>query len=387
MKPFEIVAGGGIDDFTTVRHVRASGTNREIGRRLALAARAVHGPLAGPHAVPDPVVQRARMQWFERNAPVLAERILGAGDAFGVDATRTDVDVAWLSTYGVPAGCSVVFYPGTGTKDGHGVLSRHFDFPNLSYTQLFGMRPLANERPLGADPWLVELHPDDGYASLTLAIMDVMGAMDGVNEAGLAVALLADNESPNQEPSVVPQVGLSEQQVVRHLLDTCATVDEAKQALLMAKQYYFFVPCHFVVSDRRGDAFVWEYSPGHNVERIVEGTTETAGRMVCTNHLLHRRTDPFDLPIDTDVDGTAAMTYSRWTALADAVGQGTIVDRDDIREQFRAVRFEAPVPMARTFWHALWDVDDASVEVSFFVRDEEEASVYTEPQRYGLGDR
>jgi hypothetical protein len=387
MEPFDIVAGGGIDDFVTVRHLRASGTNREIGRTLATAARAVHGPLAGPHAVPDPVVQRARMQWFERNAPILSERILGAGDAFGVDASRADADVAWLSTYGVPAGCSVVFYPGAGTKDGHGILSRNFDFPNLSYTQLFGMPSLPDERPMAADPWLVELHPDDGYASLTLAIMDVMGAMDGVNEAGLAVALLADNESPNQEPSVVPQVGLSEQQIVRHLLDTCATVDEAKQALLMAKQYYFFVPCHFVVSDRNGDAFVWEYSPGHNVERIVEGTAETAGRMVCTNHLLHRRPDPFDLPTDTGIDGTAAMTYSRWTALAAAAGEGSIVDRDDIREQFRGVRFEAPVPMARTFWHALWDVDDASVEVSFFVRDDGDVSVYTEPMRFGLDDR
>ena len=76
--------------------------------------------------------------------------------------------------------------------------------------------------------------------------------MDGINEAGLTVALLADNETPEPEPTGTPQVGLSEQQVVRYLLDTCATVDEAKDALLLAKHYYFFTPCHFVVADRSG---------------------------------------------------------------------------------------------------------------------------------------
>ena len=41
---------------------------------------------------------------------------------------------------------------------------------------------MPGERPLGADPWVVETHPDDGYASVTVGIMDVMGAMDGVND-------------------------------------------------------------------------------------------------------------------------------------------------------------------------------------------------------------
>jgi hypothetical protein len=51
--------------------------------------------------------------------------------------------------------------------------------------------------------------------------MDVMGGMDGVNEVGLAVTRLADNESPAPEPSVVPQ-GLSEQQVVCYLIEPAA---------------------------------------------------------------------------------------------------------------------------------------------------------------------
>ena len=41
MESFEIVAGGGIDDFVTVRHLRASGTNREIGERLFVSRHTV----------------------------------------------------------------------------------------------------------------------------------------------------------------------------------------------------------------------------------------------------------------------------------------------------------------------------------------------------------
>lgn len=379
-----LVAGGGPDDFLTVRHLRVEGSNREIGQALAEAAHAVHGDLARPRPVADRALQQARRRWFELHHPVLAERGRGIADVFGVDYESDEWDVVWLATYDTPAGCSVVFYPGEGTKDGHGVLSRNFDFPTATISQMMGGPPQAGERPLAADPWIVELHPDQGYASVVVGIMDVMGAMDGVNEAGLSVALLADNESPSPEPTVTPQVGLAEQQIVRYLLDTCATVDEAKQALLLAKQYYFFVPCHFVVADRSGRSFVWEYSPAHNKEAIIDADPELAGRMICTNHLLHRRPDPLDLPEEDGSLGTAALTYTRWKTLHAAAGLGGVVDHDDIREHFASVRFAAPVEGARTFWHALYDVDDASAEVSFYLHDEGGESIYSPPITIGL---
>jgi hypothetical protein len=244
---------------------------------------------------------------------------------------------------------------------------------------------MPDERPLAADPWVVELHPDDGYASIVIGIMDLMGGMDGINEAGLTVALLADNETPEPEPTGRPQVGLSEQQVVRYLLDRCATVDEAKEALLLAKHYYFFTPCHFLVADRTGASFVWEHSPRRNHEVIVEADPGSSGRLVCTNHLLHRWPDPEQLPDDEGPIGTAALTFRRWRTLAEASGDGAVLDRDDIRDQFADVSFRAPIAEARTFWHALYDVDDAAVEVSFFVRDEDGTSRYSEPVQVTLG--
>ncbi len=144
--------------------------------------------------------------------------------------------------------------------------------------------------------------------------------------------------------------------MVRYLLDTCATVDEAQQALLLAKHYYFFTPCHFVVADRTGRSFVWEHSPRRNHEVIVEPVAGGDGRLVCTNHLLHRWPDPSELPDDTGPIGTAALTYRRWRSITDANADGAVVDRQAVRDQFEAVRFTAPIQEARTFWHAIYDV-------------------------------
>ncbi len=51
------LAGGGAEDFLTVRHVRAEGSNRAIGRTLAQDARSVHGDAVGPLPGGDPLVR------------------------------------------------------------------------------------------------------------------------------------------------------------------------------------------------------------------------------------------------------------------------------------------------------------------------------------------
>jgi predicted choloylglycine hydrolase len=370
---------GGQDDFTFVRHLRVEGTQREIGRALAHAASLAHGAAAAPRVVDDPERERVRRRWFATHYPAHLERSNGVADHFDRDPDDTGVTFDWVSTYDTPAGCSVGFYPPAVTKDGAGVLARNFDFPTAPFSAIVGSAALHGERALAADPWVIELHPDEGYASIVVAIMDVMGAMDGINEAGLAVALLADNETPDPEPTRTPRVGLAEQQVVRYLLDSCATVEEAKTALLLAKHYYAFTPCHYVVADRSGASFVWEHSPRRNQEVIVEADRGSDGRIVCTNHLMHRWPDPSQLPVETGPFGTAALTYRRWETLHAAMDRGAIVDRDDIRDHLTSVRFEAPVEGARTFWQALYDVDGASVDVSFYVDDVDGRSRYTDP--------
>ncbi len=134
----DVIAGEGPDDFLTVRHLRVAGSNYEIGGALATAAREVHGEAAGPRPAVSPVVQRARRRWFELHHPILAERGRGMAEVFGVDYESDEWDVVWLATYDTPAGCSVAFYPGEGTKDGHGILARNFDFPTATASEIFG---------------------------------------------------------------------------------------------------------------------------------------------------------------------------------------------------------------------------------------------------------
>ncbi len=306
----------------------------------------------------------------------------GIGDVFGVDPGDERWDLGRLGPVETSPGCSAVFHPGHRTATGHALLGRNFDFPTGTYSDITGAPGRAGERPLAADVWVTELRPDHGYATIVVGIMDMLGGMDGLNEAGLAVTLLADNESPAPEPSVVPQVGLSEQQVVRYLLETCRDVDEAKQALLMAKQYYIFVPCHFLVADRAGRSFVWEYSPGHNREHVVE--TAPSDSLVCTNHLLHRWPDPIRLPDDRGSAGTAAFTYDRWRALDTQISCSPAPDAGQVRDQLDTVRFTHPAPGVRTLWQAVYDLDETAIEVSFFAGDRDGASHYTEPIRFQL---
>ena len=109
------------DDVVTVRHLRVSGTQRDIGRALAAAAEKAHGAAARPLGI-DPDIERIRRRWFEQHHPTQAERIRGVADHFGIDPSDPSVALDWLGTYELPAGCSVACYPGSSTKDGHSLV-------------------------------------------------------------------------------------------------------------------------------------------------------------------------------------------------------------------------------------------------------------------------
>ena len=119
-----VIAGGGSDDVLTVRHLRIDGSQREIGRALAQAADTHHGAASHPRPASDAIVERVRRRWFADNHPTHAARMSGIADHHGIDPDDVGVTFDWIGSYEVPAGCSVAFYPGEGTKDGHGLLSR-----------------------------------------------------------------------------------------------------------------------------------------------------------------------------------------------------------------------------------------------------------------------
>ncbi|MEV0089044.1 C45 family peptidase [Saccharopolyspora sp. NPDC050642] len=360
----EIIAGGD-DDFMTVRKVTAAGGQREIGRALAAEAAATFG--WAPVLV-DPVVNRARRTWFERNWPQHHERMRGAAEAAGVDPDDDRVHLDGLT--GVPSGsaCSVTYLRPSATKEGHGLFGRNYDFFTTSAEEIFaalgGPEPAGPRPPMASRPYVLNSIPDAGPTTTVLTMNELDGCMEGINEHGLAVALLiADAESTTPPVEAGPQVGISSAQLPRFVLDTCATVDEAKQALLGAKHYDLGVPLHYLIADAAGNAFIWERGDA-GIEHIID----IDGDALClTNHLVHKR-QAGELPQDNE---ETLQTYGRYRTLVDRTG-GSVMSGELLRATLDEIGFDAtnaghyPV---RTLWRTVFDLDERTMSTRFYLGD------------------
>jgi hypothetical protein len=121
------VIAGGPKDFMEVRHIVLRGTNEEIGRALANIAKERYG--LKPEAGSDLLRTRAQRRYFEKNYPILHDRMRGVASAFGKRLNDDEWNFSSLAyLLGPPPGCSVVYYlPGL-TADGNGVVSRNYDY-------------------------------------------------------------------------------------------------------------------------------------------------------------------------------------------------------------------------------------------------------------------
>jgi hypothetical protein len=219
---------------------------------------------------------------------------------------------------------------------------------------------------MASRPYVITSRPDDGPATTVLTMDTLDGCTEGVNEHGLAVALLlADVESVGVPVEAGPQVGLNPMQLPRFVLDTCATAEDARRALLHAKQYDLGAPLHYLIADATGDAFVWERGHG-GVEHVVDAGD---GPLCVTNHPLHRHPDPGDLPPDTD---ETMRTYERATALTKRT-RGVEMSADDLRDAVDSVGFDAAAAGAmplRTLWRTVLDVTDRTISTRFYLGDD-----------------
>lgn len=362
----EIVAGGDTD-FMTVPHLTATGSQVEIGRAYAEQARRVYDwtPISA-----DPVKARARRAWFARYWPQHLARMQGAAEVLGVDLGTDEVYLDGLT--GVPNGaaCSASYYPPAATVDGRALLGRNYDFFTTSATDLFALmsgRSAAggDERPMSSRPHVLTSVPDDGPATTLITMNELDCCYEGLNEHGLAVALLMNDADNVSEPPVTsPQVGLTTSQVPRFLLDTCATAAEAHAALLGAKQYDEGVPVHYLIGDRSGDAFVWER--GRAGDEYAVRTDR--GALSVTNHFVHRHGDPADLPKD---NAESMLTYQRYRGLSEW-SSGPDLSAVRMREALDAVSLDAtadvPYPI-RTLWRTVFDLERATMTTRFYLGD------------------
>jgi penicillin V acylase-like amidase (Ntn superfamily) len=359
------VIAGGPKQSLEVRHLVLRGTNEQIGHALAEIAKARYGARLEPP--PDPGQARAMRQFLQRNYPILLDRMRGVAAAFGKSIDDDALDFSTLIFTELKAACSIAHLPPSSTANGKSVVSRDYDFTtgNLSFRFLTpGMlHPTAR-------PYLLELHPDRGYASIAMVAYDLLsGVLDGMNSEGLTVTMAQDNDILEEmEPTHEPAVGLGELQTMRLLLDTCANVEEAKQTLMATKQYYQFVPVHYLIADRHGDAFVWEYSKSHNKEYVVESPGEP---LVMTNFTLHTRLENGKPPSPE----AARPVCKRYAYLREKLAAGNLDDKT-VREFHRSVDAQSSQaadpsrPPGRTFWHAFYYPEDRRVRLSYYLGEE-----------------
>jgi hypothetical protein len=364
------VIAGGPKDFMEVRHVILRGRNEDIGHALASIARERLEVKLIPAS--DRMRIRSQQRYIEKNYPILFERMRGVAKAFDLALDDDRWNFGGLGYPPMPnPGCSVMYFPPGMTSSGKGIVSRDYDFTTGT---ILGTWPAPGQLPCTARPYVIEMYPNNGYSSIAVCSYDLLsGVLDGINSEGLTVALLADDELAakfKMDPSGPEGVGLGALQVLRLLLDTCANVQEAKEALLLTKQYYEYIPVHYLVADRNGHSFVWEYSQAHNREYIIDNPGKP---LVTTNFSLHRYLEG-QRPPSAD---KAKSVCPRYCILVDRIAKEPgKLSTDWIKETHKQVDAAKPSPKGsprppgRTLWHSLYVPEERRVQVSFYLRDE-----------------
>jgi hypothetical protein len=348
-----IVAGTN-SDLMIVRHVVIRGTNQQIGKKLAELAVANHH--AKLQAVPPKVLDQ-RLTWFNRNYPEVIARGQGVRAALkpapGLDTTSLpyDLDIA--------PGCSVVFYPPASVSNGHAMMSRNYDFPKARYADLAGKKAPAGARSMTGDPYVIEMHPDHGYASLYTCAYDLLeGAIDGVNEKGVTVALLADDMSKKHTRGT-PWIGLGEIDLTRYILDKAASAKEARALLKSVPYYATFTACHYMIADSTGDSFIFEVD-SQDKHHVIDGKGKP---QIVTNHSL------FEYGTENLPSGNSFDRYRRLEQ--EVKNRKGRVTPAEVKTINYCVAVPESVRVHGTLWHAVYDLTSRSVQISFCLSGDE----------------
>ncbi|MNI10483.1 Acyl-coenzyme A:6-aminopenicillanic acid acyl-transferase [compost metagenome] len=368
------------NSFMTVRHLILKGTSREIGKHLASLGQSRHN--VHPRRQPSEALRiRCQREYIESRYSLHFERMKGIADAYGLKVDDDEWDFNSLMYYMEPFGCSAVYYPPATTRSGQGLLSRNFDFS----LQTIHDQEATEENPaVVSNPYVMEIYPDDGYASLSMCNYDLAnGVLDGINETGLVVTILADDESARtypREPAFTRQVGLHELQIMRLILDTCATVEEAKQALLSHRLYYAHIPLHYMIADRSGNSFVFEHSYTNNRYHILDGGTKP---FIVSNFLLHRYEDGTPLPEDDNQFGM----YTRYNKLKEKIASHAdpLFSEIDAQTNNRCAYIDSSCDIpSRTLWHTVYNTGNNSMTVDFYMKDLPEGCARSETFTFQL---
>jgi len=368
-----VVLPRGDGEFVTVRHMVIGGSNQAIGKKLAEIAKERYSVRLAKN--PDPIYGKARLSYMERNYPILVERMKGVAAAYGVDLADGGVDFSSLPyNFGPPTSCSMICFPGTTTDTGNGLIVRSMDYSNGTLSDMLGQKPYPGEKDIFSEPYVMEVYPDKGYASLYMSCADLLsGTWDGINSEGLCVFGLVDLGRPKNTvvTSGTRVIGLNPPQIMRLLLDTCANVEEAKVAMLENRIYDVAQGIHYLVADRHGNSFIFEVN--HLDQRAY--ITDNGGRpQVMTNSPVWALPSPEKYPKEFDDEYNSLYRYKVLDNLVKAhEGKYTFSFMVKANEKVfprRATHsLGGPAMTLRPVWQVVYDQTIVAMKIRFWLKD------------------
>lgn len=347
--------------------LRSQGTQIEIGEDLARVAAEHHGVSSTTDPISDSALREKRAL-LSRCCPALVDRAIGVANYFGHSEELFDPYALSLIQEAPSFGCSTAFL---GEKN-NSLLLRNFDFTLYSFPELLGA-PVSGIKPMIDPVYLMTLEPQEGFRSIAVVSTDLfVGAFDGINDRGFCVALLAVGNGTMQltEPRFN---AIDEVTVPRILLERCETVEEAIALFSELPKQTLFIPCHYIVGDRNGNAAVLEW---HETSGIGIVRREPSQPLLCTNHYLSSLRD------SVPEEGHEEESKQRLATLEAHLPQNP-ADDQGLWNAAESVRSHAVgednVVIGGTLWTALYRTKLPSLDIRFLNQISSEGAVYSQP--------
>jgi hypothetical protein len=156
--------------------------------------------------------------------------------------------------------CATLSVDAARNTTGGPLLGRNLDFPTLGYLHKYSV--------------VFVVRPDGKHAFASVGFPGLLGCLSGMNEAGLAVAVLEVSSCKDGSPRLDSQ-GVPYALCIRRVLEECSTIDEAEKLLRSVRRTTFF---NLAVCDRQGAAVFEITTKNIFVRRPVDGIC------CCTNH-------------------------------------------------------------------------------------------------------
>jgi hypothetical protein len=371
-------------DYSKPRHIIVAGSYEEIGFDLATIAKNEYGCQLGIYD--DPIYARGRKSYMEQNWPEMAERSKGVSRAYGLSEQDVVFDSNTLAYdwYDAMKGgtsadlttCSAALLP-IEKSDGGVFVSRNYDMMAMvMWSEVFGKKAPEGSYRFAERYIVLETRPDKGYKSIQIGGNEVLHPyVDGINEKGLYVTVFHDPDSIGNEgtpTSGMKIAGLPLTQVPTLLLDTCASVEEAKLKILQNRVTQTMMRVHLLIADASGNGAVFELSDAGEYCFTDRKANEP---LFVTNHELVKYPDPGAYP-EFDIHAEH-NTYARQLILRDAyAGLGAPFKKEDATAMTDSVhcsfvdseKAEAG-PLERTLSNCTCDLTKPELSVRWYLGD------------------